>query len=181
MLGGRRRTPLAVVVALLAASVLLAACSDDEPDGEAETPTSLVRPTTTTTTTEVGVGPAPTSTFLPNTPVVVGREAILTGVYSQTPTEPDGRGEDVCHYVTIDDGTLVSVAFTDTYLYGGAAYPGPADYVGDPEEYADDPLLVHPGDRIAVRGEVVEAPDDPCALPTGHPGLTVLVSTFAPS
>lgn len=167
------RALLVLALAVLV-SALLVGCSDDDAADE-----PLVKPTTTTTTTAVGVGPAPTSTFLPNTDVVAGQEAVLTGIYSQLP-DPSHAGE-VCHFVTIDDGTKVSVAFTDTYLYDGVAYPGPADYPGDPEEYPTDPLLVHPDDRIVVRGEVVEVGDDACASQSAHTGLTVLVSTFAPS
>jgi hypothetical protein len=180
-----RRLVAATLVGLLALGALAAACSDDGDEGDGGADQSLVMPSTTTTTIPVGGGTAPTSTFLPNTPIIAGQEAILTGAYSQEQVPGGGvspsADEGVCHYVTSDDGARVSVAFTDTYLYDGVAYPGPADYPGDPEQYPNDPLLVHPGDRIAVRGEVVEAGDDPCATPTAQPGLTILVSTFAPS
>ncbi len=176
MIRPRVLVTVTVATALSLGLLSISGCSDDEkPD---DSPSSLVKPTTTTTTTEVGVT-APTSTFLPNTPVVAGREAILTGTYSQEPAR--AQTADVCHYVTLDDGTKVNVAFTTVYQYLDDVFPGPEDYIGDPTEYADDPLLVHVGDRIAVRGEVVEVGDDPCTAPTDHQGLTVLVSTFAPS
>jgi hypothetical protein len=173
-------------VALAVTFIVAGACSSDDQRGTAATPTSaplLDDDIITIPFDEFGTPDLETDvTLFPNSEVVPGAQATLTGEYSSTVTTDAGTGiEADCQYITTDDGDRVNASFADVYIFDGVGYLGPADYVADPSEYPFDPTLTGPGDRVLIQGEVIAVGDDLCAADSAHPDLTVIVSAWSRS